>query len=400
MKYLSIIQTLLLMAISFLLGALIFNYNPSQSFKSNISTNLLTNIFENESSDISYSASLEEVSKFLQNNSLYKDKSFDENKLREGAIKGMVSSLEDPYTVYFSKDEYKEFMDSLNGTFEGIGAEIGIREEQLIVVSPLKDTPADKAGILPKDKILAIDDLSTKGMTVEEAVTKIRGEKDTEVKLTIRRDLENLEIKIKRDVIIVPNVEFEIKNDVGIIKVSTFQKDTAKQVEEKLLDLRKSKITKVVLDLRYNTGGYLDSSVDLVDLFVGKDKVVVTEQGRDEKIMQVFKTRKDNQFEDMNLVLLINEGSASASEITAGALKDLNNTKLIGQKTFGKGVVQQIKEFDDDSVLKYTVAKWLTPNGITIDKEGIEPDIKIEISKEDYQEDRDPQLERALEELK
>ena len=164
--------------------------------------------------------------------------------------------------------------------------------------------------------------------------------------------------------------------------------------------MRNSKITKVVLDLRYNTGGYLDSSVDLVDLFVGKDKVVVTEQGRDEKIMQVFKTRKDNQFEDMNLVLLINEGSASASEITAGALKDLNNTKLIGQKTFGKGVVQQIKEFDDDSVLKYTVAKWLTPNGITIDKEGIEPDIKIEISKEDYQEDRDPQLERALEELK
>lgn len=400
MKYLSIIQTLLLMAISFLLGVLIFNYDPSQSFKSNLSPNLLTNIFDNESSDINYSASLEEVSKFLQSNSLYKDQSFDENRLKEGAIKGMVSSLEDPYTVYFSKDEYKEFMDSLNGTFEGIGAEIGIRDEQLIVVSPLKDTPADKAGILPKDKILAIDDISTKGMTVEEAVTKIRGEKDIEVKLTIRRDLENLEIKIKRDVIIVPNVELEIKNDVGIIKVSTFQKDTAKQVEEKLLELRNSKITKVVLDLRYNTGGYLDASVDLVDLFVGKDKVVVTEQGRDEKIMQVFKTRKDNQFEDMNLVLLINEGSASASEITAGALKDLNNTKLIGQKTFGKGVVQQIKEFDDDSVLKYTVAKWLTPNGITIDKEGIEPDIKIEISKEDYQEDRDPQLEKALEELK
>lgn len=402
MKYISFIQTILLMTLSFLLGAILFNYNTNESFIDNISpsNSVLSSILGQEPAEDNYSSSLEKISSFLQNNSLYKDKSLDEKKLKEGAIKGMVASLEDPYTVYFSKDDYKEFMDSLNGTFEGIGAEIGIREEQLIVVSPLKNTPADKAGILPKDKILAIDDIVTRGMTVEEAVTKIRGKKDTEVKLNIRRDSENLEIKIKRDTIVVPNVELEIKNNIGIIQISSFQKDTAKQVEEKLDELKVKSIKKIVLDLRYNTGGYLDASVDLVDLFVEKDKIVVTEQGREEVISQVFKTRKDNQFEDLELVVLINEGSASASEITAGALKDLKNAKLIGKKTFGKGVVQQIKEFDDDSVLKYTVAKWLTPSGKTIDKEGIEPDINVEITKEDYQNDKDPQLDKALEELK
>lgn len=358
-------------------------------------------LFQREANTLFPTGELINTYRFLQKNYLYPDK-IDESMQEVGAIQGLVASLDDPYTVYFSKDEYQEFEQSLEGSFEGIGAEIGLRDSIVTVVSPLEGSPASKAGLLPGDKILAIDEVSTQGFSVEEAVSKIRGKKGTIVILTVKRnDNPNpIEISIERDVIDIPNITTEVIDGVGVISIAQFQQDTATQLNTELDKLKEQQITQIVLDLRFNPGGYLQSAVDVVELFADKGSIAVIEKAREESDTIELRTRKNPQYKDMTVVVLVNEGSASASEITAGALRDLNNITLIGQKTFGKGVVQSIQEFSNGSVLKYTSAEWLTPKGQAINKQGLEPDIVVEMTTEDYENDRDPQLDRAIQELK
>lgn len=391
MKPFNVLFTIVLLAISFVLGGLYF-HDYIHSFIGN--TPLSSSSFETKA--------LQNVYSFLQDKYLYPDQINDKKDTELGSVKGLVNSLDDPYTVYFSKDEYNSFQENLEGKFEGIGAEIGLKEEKLIIVTPIDGTPANKAGLLPGDEIVAINGESTTGLSVEKAVTKIRGEKGTEVKLEIaRKDEDGLKtFTIIRDVIDLPNITVEEKDTIAIVSISQFQAETAQELDSKLTELNQKGIKKVILDLRNNPGGYLQSAVETIELFAPKGSIAVIEKGKNDKVLEELKTKKAPKYGDIALVVLVNEGSASASEIVAGALRDLKKTQLIGKKTFGKGVVQSIQEFPDGSVLKYTIAEWFTPSGKAINKEGINPDVEIDLKAEDIKDKKDPQLDKALEIIK
>jgi carboxyl-terminal processing protease len=347
--------------------------------------------------------------------------------LLDGAAKGMVGALGDPYTVFWNKDETTEFSEEMEGSFEGIGAEIGIRDKILTVIAPLDGMPAEKAGIKSGDKILKINDELTNEMGVSEAVKKIRGPKGTEVKLLIMRDnvADSFEVKVARDKIDIKSVTWE-KKDGGIayLRVSGFLKNTSSEFAVVSQEILTSNSRAVVLDLRDNPGGYLETAVDLAGYFLPKGKLVVTEDHgakNKEKNREHF-TYGDGQLVNYPVIILVNQGSASASEILAGAIRDQKGAKLLGKKTYGKGSVQEVADLDAGKTLKVTVAKWLLPNGANIDKEGLAPDIEIERNTEEElktaQEGgkglgdglqqaatseagrRDGQLERALELLR
>ena len=390
MKLPNIIFTLVLLIISFVLGGLFFqDYAYSFIAKNSLPNNLETN-------------SLQRVYKFLKDEYLYPDQINNESEAEIGSIKGMVSALNDPYTVYFSKEEYKDFSESLEGKFQGIGAEIGLKDGQLIVVTPIEGTPASKAGLLPGDAIIAINDESTVGLSIEKAVTKIRGEKGTEVKLQISREGESglQTFAITRDTIDIPNIEVEEKDGVGIISIGQFQSETGAELDQAISKLVDKGTKNIVLDLRNNPGGYLQSAVEVIELFAPKSSIAVIEKGKGDNSKEELKTKKNPKYEDVNLVVLVNQGSASASEIVAGALRDLKQVKLVGKTTFGKGVVQGVKEFPDGGVLKYTIAEWFTPSEKAINKEGIKPDFEIELTQDDLRDKKDTQLDKAIEVLK
>lgn len=335
------------------------------------------------------------------------DSFVEENKIsREdmvyGAISGMVKSLGDPYTVFLDPEEAKKFKDDVSGSFEGIGAEIGIRKDVLTIISPLKGTPADLAGLRPGDKILKINDTITLDLTVEEAVSMIRGQKGTEVVLYITRDgfEKAKEIKIIRGTIKIPIVKFEMKDgDTAYIALYHFTANSSVELRNALREALNAGAKKMVLDLRNNPGGYLDVSIDIASLFLSAGEVVVSEEfGNGEK--DEYKSYGPGVLKDFPMVVLINEGSASASEILAGALRDVRGIKLIGQKTFGKGSVQQLKDLKNGASLKVTIAKWFTPKGYSISEGGLAPDIEVEMTEEDFEKQRDPQLEKALEIIK
>lgn len=391
MKLANFLFTVILLIISFVLGGFYFQDYVYSFISSNkvASENLETK-------------GLQQVYNFLKAEYLYPDQINNKSAAELGAIKGMVDSLDDPYTVYFSKEEYNDFRESLEGQFQGIGAEIGLREEQLIIVSPIEGTPASKAGLLPGDAIITINDENTFGLTVEKAVTKIRGEKGTEVKLGIAREGQAglQEFKIIRDIIDVPNIEVEEKDGIGIVSVAQFQLETPTELDQAIAKLTEKGINKIILDLRNNPGGYLEAAVGVTELFAPKGSIAVIEKGKDNKVTEELKTKKTPKYENLKLVVLVNQGSASASEIVAGALRDLKQIKLVGQQTFGKGVVQSTEEFRDGSVLKYTIAEWFTPSGKAINKEGIKPDFEVKLGAEDIKAKRDPQLDKAIEILK
>ena len=393
MKPLNILFTIILLGISFVLGGLYFD-DYVHSFIGNTPLSSSSNNFETKG--------LQNVYSFLRDKYLYPDQINDKKDIELGSIKGLVNSLDDPYTVYFSKDEYNSFQENLEGKFEGIGAEIGLKEDKLIIVAPIDGTPANKAGLLPGDEIVTINGESTIGLSVEKAVTKIRGEKGTEVKLEIaRKDQDGLKtFTIIREIIDIPNIKIEEKDGIAIISISQFQAETAQELDSKLAELNQKGVKKVVLDFRNNPGGYLQSAVEIIELFAPKGSIAVTEKSKNDKVLEELKTKKNPKYSDIKLVVLVNEGSASASEIVAGALRDLKKTQLIGKKTFGKGVVQSIQEFPDGSVLKYTIAEWFTPSGKAINKEGIKPDIEIDLKTEDIKDKKDPQLDKALEVIK
>ncbi|MFH0856706.1 MAG: S41 family peptidase [bacterium] len=330
----------------------------------------------------------------------YVEKNISDKDLFYGALEGMVASLKDPYSIFLKPEISKEFSDELSGEFEGIGAEIGIKQERLTVISPLPGTPAEKAGLKSGDKIYAINGEDTAGMYLESAVNKIRGEKGTEVVLTVMRDgaKESKEIKIIRGAIKYDSVRFEMKDNLAYIKVLHFNTDTADKFNHAVKDAARNNPKGIILDLRGNPGGFLDAAVKMASEWV-EDGVIVTEKYSDtnKKEHNAVGTAR---LRDFKTVVLINGGSASGSEIVAGALKDFGKAVLIGEKTFGKGSVQSLESFDDGSSLKLTVAKWLTPNGNCINEKGVEPDINIELTDEDYNNDKDPQMDKALEVLK
>lgn len=332
-----------------------------------------------------------------------------------GAIEGLAASLNDPYTVFFPPENNKIFESEISGNFEGIGMQIGIKNDVLTVIAPLKDSPAAKAGILSGDKVLKIDDLQTFGMKEDEAVKHIRGKKGTEVKLTILRESkkEPIEVKVTRDTISIPTIDTELKhmilsqkdatpeglsqNGVFTIRLYSFSQPSASLFQNALRQFVESGADKLILDLRGNPGGYLEAAVDMASWFLPPGKPVVSEDFGKNAPKIVYRSHHEKVFNDnLKFVVLVNGGSASASEILAGALQEYGIAKVVGTTTFGKGVVQELVDITPDTSLKVTVARWLTPKGRSISEKGITPDIEVKMTADDVAKGKDPQMEEAV----
>jgi carboxyl-terminal processing protease len=319
-----------------------------------------------------------------------------------GAINGMLASTGDPYTTFLSPDENKKFNEEIEGTFEGIGAELGMRNGILTVIAPLKNSPAQKSGLRAGDKIIKIDGEAA-DMSIENAVEKIRGLKGSEVRLTIFRNggaEETKEIVVVRDKILVESVKSESKeDDIFYINISRFGDTTIREFHTAIKNVP-SQTQGLIIDLRNNPGGFLDAAIEMSSRALPKGKVVVIEENSQGNKKEIHSTGGD-VLSKLETVILINEGSASASEIMAGALREnRDNVKLVGKKSFGKGSVQELVSLPQDSAVKITVAKWLTPKGNQINDKGIIPDVEIELTDDDWNNDRDPQLDKAIEILK
>lgn len=326
----------------------------------------------------------------------------------DGAIKGMVASLGDPYTVYFTPEESKEFTNEIKGNFEGIGMEIGIKENILTVVSALKDTPAERAGIMSGDKVIKINDTVTTGLSTDQAINLIRGKKGTEVVLTILRgeQKEPQVIRVLRDVINIPTIESQMRSDgVFVIRLFSFTSESANLFRRELRKFVESNSNKLIVDLRGNPGGYLDAAVDIASWFLPQGAVVVRENQTpvlsDTKVVnvdseQVLRSKGYDIFsKNLKMAILINGGSASASEILGGALQEYGIAKLVGTQSFGKGSVQELVPVTKDTLLKVTIARWLTPQGKSISDGGLTPDVEVRLTQEDVNKKNDVQMETA-----
>lgn len=342
----------------------------------------------------------------------YLDKSaIDSQKLFYGAISGMVAAIGDPYTVFLPPEQQKFSKEELNGSFEGVGIQLGFnKDKRLVVIAPLDGTPAKKAGIKPQDTIVKIADKDTTNMTLPEAVSLIRGPKGTEINLTIFRegDSDTRLFALTRDDIIVKSVEVSYKTrlpsgddkdtasgkKVAIVKLSRFGERTESEWNEAVTELLSAGSTAVILDLRNNPGGFLNGAVFIASEFLEGGDVVLQENSQGEKVS--FKVSRTGKLTTIPMNALINKGSASASEIVAGALQDRKRAKLVGDKSFGKGTIQEAQDLEEGAGIHITVAKWLTPDGRWVNStQGLEPDVEIEMDKEDTT--KDPQLDKALE---
>lgn len=328
----------------------------------------------------------------------------DRNAMVYGAIAGLARSLKDPYTEFMPPAESKQFQEDIKGAFGGIGAEIGLRKNIVTVIAPLKGNPAEKAGIKAGDKILKVDDTSTVDLAVDEAVRLIRGEPGTMVRLTVLRDgVERArEYAITRDIIKIQIVDTEARPDgVFVIKLNHFTESAAYEFRRAVQQFFDSGSKKLILDLRNNPGGYLTVAVDIGSWWIGPGEAIARERFADGK-EEVYRSSGYGVLADVPTVLLVNEGSASASEIVAGALRDHKGIKLVGAKSFGKGSVQEVVQLPRDASLKVTIAKWLTPKGTEIDGKGLEPDIKVELPENPKagEETKDIIFEKGLEVVK
>lgn len=329
------------------------------------------------------------------------DGNLDKQTVIDGLKHGLAGSTGDPYTEYFTVKEAKSFSDDLQGTLTGIGAKLEQDDEgNIVIVAPLAGSPAEAAGIRARDVIVKVDDTATIGMTATEAVLKIRGEKGTTVKLGIVRDKKQvLEFTITRDVIKVPTATSKtLDGGIGYLQVSQFSDDTDELVAKAAAGFKEAGVKGIVLDLRDNPGGEITTAVNLSSLWLQRgDKVV--EQRRDKKVIDTSYATGSGTLRGIPTVVLVNAGSASASEITALALRDYGAATIIGEKTYGKGVVQELVPFSDGSALKVTVAKWYSPKGTNIDKKGVEPDQAVKMTEDDYKSQNDTQLNAAVERL-
>lgn len=319
-----------------------------------------------------------------------------------GAISGMVKALDDPYTVFLEPQESKIFKEDVSGSFEGIGAEIGLRNDILTIISPLEGSPAQQAGLRAGDRVLEIDGESTEGVTLSEAVQRIRGPRGSSVVLNIfRDDAKPKDFTIVRNTIKIPVLEWEAKEDNIIhIQLFSFSEEAPRAFREALLEILSGPTDKIILDLRNNPGGFLEVSQELMGWFVQPGEIIVIEDFGDERRNREYRAIGNGVLSNFKVVVLINGGSASAAEIMAGALRDIRGVQLVGEKSFGKGSIQQLENLSGGASLKVTIARWLTPSGISISKEGLKPDVEVEITEEDIEEERDPQLERAIEVIK
>lgn len=320
-----------------------------------------------------------------------------------GAVSGMVKSLEDPYTVFLDPEETKKFEEDVKGVFEGVGMEIGMKKGELLIIAPLEGTPAMEAGLLAGDKIIKIGDIFTRDITIDEAVTLIRGPKATEVVLTIMREgwEKPKEFKVKRAVIEIPSLKWELKDqDIAYLKLYHFSETARFDFRKAALEIISSPAKKIVLDLRNNPGGYLEVAQEIAGWFLKRGQIVAIEDFGEAKGSKEYKAEGPEKLLNYPVVVLINQGSASGSEILAAALRDNRGVKIIGEKSFGKGSVQELERLRGGSSLKITVAKWLTPKGELITDVGLEPDVIIEMTEEDYEQGRDPQLDKAIEIIK
>lgn len=330
------------------------------------------------------------------------DGKIDQTTLLEGANKGLVEALGDRHTAYLTAKEAEEFQKNLEGDIGGgIGAEVGVRKNLITIIRPLKDSPAMKAGLLAGDVLFKVNDEEIGNQTLDQVIQKIRGKPGTDVKLTVARKNESrpIDIKITRQIINNPSVTLEIKGDVAVLRVSRFDKQTALLAYQEAIKIKAQGIKKLILDLRGNSGGYLTAARDLAGLWVD-GKLIVSERVGDKTVQEFFSKKGGNLLADTKTVVLMNAGSASASEIVIGALKDYQKATLIGETSFGKGSVQEIVNLPKGGQLKVTVARWYTPKGQNIDRQGIKPDKEVELTPEDWQNDRDPQLQSALDSLK
>lgn len=335
-------------------------------------------------------------------------KKLNSKKMYYGAIKGMTASLEDPYTFFLTPEENKQTKEDLGGKFEGIGAQLGLKDNRVVIVAPLKESPAEKAGLKTGDVIVKVNGEAIKNWTLVQTVSKIRGPKGSTVKLGIQRETGTLDVEITRDEIRVPTIELSYESQVAILKLNQFGENTDREWTKAVTDIaakwKSGSIKGMVLDLRDNPGGYLEAAVYLASEFLPQQKLVVKQESTNPSQTREYMVDRPGELLDIPLVVLINQGSASASEILGGALRDYKRARLIGEKSFGKGSVQEAIDLKDDAGLHVTVAKWILPKGDWINGKGIEPDIKIERKVTEATESADltqsdTQLERAMTEV-
>lgn len=400
-KYKILLITVFLIAVSFVFGV---NYGKSGQ---NLSYNEPS--FEKSSQISSSTADMNAfwtTWKLLDQKFVYTHK--DAKKINDvdklwGAIEGLTASYGDPYTVFMPPEESKSFESDISGNFEGVGMELAIKDKSIVVVAPLKGTPAYKAGVMKGDILLSIDGKTTAGMSVDAAVKLIRGKAGTDVIISFAREgsILPVEIKITRGVIDVPTAETEIKGDVFIIKLYNFYALSTDKFRWALREFIESGKYKLVLDLRGNPGGYLESAVDMASWFLPLGKTVVRESFGQNIPEQIYRSKGYDIFTDkLKMIILADSGSASASEILAGALQEHKIAQIVGTKTFGKGSVQELIKITPDTSLKVTIARWLTPNGISISDGGLTPDYEVKMSEADLKDIKDPQMDKALELLK
>jgi carboxyl-terminal processing protease len=352
---------------------------------------------ESELSAVFQNSLLKQVWGILKEDFVDKDK-IDQKKLFYGAMSGFVEGVGDPYTIFMDPEMNEDFQTQIEGEFQGIGAELGIKDKMVTVVAPLPDSPAEKAGIMPGDRIIAVDEKDTYGMSVEEVVKLIRGPKATEVKLLILRGEDDpKEYKIMRDVIKLKSVTWEMRKDgFAYIRISSFSEDTLGAFKEFVKEVKKTNPKGIIVDLRNDPGGLLDTAIEICGYWIKDGDVAVIEKYGDGREQKHF-AENGAELAKFPTVVLINQGSASASEILAGALQDYGFAKLVGMTSFGKGSVQELRMLPDGSALKVTIAKWLTPKGRSINEEGIKPDVEVNFTREDAEKKIDPQLNKAVE---
>ncbi len=341
-------------------------------------------------------------------NERYIERPIDQQKILYGAVKGAVEAVGDPYTTFFEPKELTNFQTDLRGSFGGIGAEVGKKDNAIVIIAPLKDSPAQKAGILAKDIVVSVDGQSTAGWSVEEAVEKIRGEKGTTVTLSLFRDGKDrpFDVKIVRDEIKLQSVKWEFKEvgegankkTIAIISMSRFGDDTNTLFGQAVNEILKKNVSGIVLDLRNNPGGYLQTAVDVASEWLNKGELVVAEAHSDGRT-ENYNSKGNARLAPIRTLVLINGGSASASEILAGALSDHKIAQLVGEKSFGKGSVQELDNLPGGSAVKITIAKWITPSGKNLNHDGLQPNIEIKLTEQDITDGKDLQMEKALEEI-
>lgn len=381
-------------------GGFLFGWNAGRKMPENIIVSGVENIGSPTSTAVDFGI-FWQAWQNINDNYLRNPSTTEQAKLY-GAIDGLVGSLRDPYSEFFNPKINRQFQENITGDFGGIGAQLGADAKgHIVIIAPLKSTPAERAGLRAKDWIVSVNGTSTEGISIDEAVSMIRGPVGTEVTLAIIRDDWKTPklYKIERGVIRVPNVELEMKGDIAHIVLAEFTENASPEFYRALVRALSLNAKGIVLDLRDDPGGYLEIAVDIAGYFLKPGALVVREVGRTIP-EQDFNATGDGALSNFPIVVLINGGSASASEILAGALHDNRNVKLVGEKSFGKGTVQELEPLADGSALKLTVAHWVLPSGRVLDHDGLVPDYNVTSTEEDVAAGRDPQLLKALEVLR